>query len=75
MSDELEAAVERVTARLAGYKDLLAKRPDCWPGDEFGKGGGAEYVADLEGLLSALAASEAQRGGAGGGDAGGLGNL
>jgi len=55
MTDELEAAVERVTARLAGYKDLLIKRPDCWPGDEFGKGGGAEYVTDLEALLHALA--------------------
>lgn len=55
---EAQAAVERVTAALAGYDALLTKRPECWPGDEFGKGGGAEYVADLTTVLSAFAEAQ-----------------
>lgn len=53
MSNQCEV-VARIEARIAGYEALLAKRPDCWPGDEFGKGGGAEYVSDLRAILSAI---------------------
>jgi len=54
MSTNPRDVVARIEARIAGYEALLAKRPDCWPGDEFGKGGGAEYVSDLRTILSAL---------------------